>query len=206
MGIAVMLFEIGASGMDHVRQWLGKQSQGRGDCVYQILEEEMCVATLFLNGPQTVPAILRAGGMRHGTVCRDCAENVPCARRIVLTGKPPTARIEKIPGRQLVCAGQRINLNYADETDLTAIPGLGPVTAKRIVEYRESHGPFPSVEELRKIRGIGPKKLHSWQPYLETVPSSVVCGPQSSQAAAGLLDPTVRSQENQVHRYPQVPH
>jgi competence ComEA-like helix-hairpin-helix protein len=205
MGIAVILFEIGGSGMDHVRQWWGKHSRERGDCVYQILQEEVCVATLFLNGPHPVPAILKAGGMRRNTDCRDCNETVPCGRRIVVIGNPPTTRVEKIPGRQLVCAGQRINVNCADESDLTAVPGLGPVTAKRIVEYRESHGPFSSLEELRKIRGIGSKKLHSWQPYLEAAPSSVVCRPQSVQAAGGLLDPAIRSQENQVPRDPQVP-
>ena len=52
-----------------------------------------------------------------------------------------------------------IDLNSADEAALDALPGIGPATAKAIVAYRESHGPFTSVEQLLEVRGIGPAKL-----------------------------------------------
>lgn len=49
-----------------------------------------------------------------------------------------------------------VNLNSATAADLDALPGLGPVLAQRIVEHRERHGPFRSVEELDDVPGIGP--------------------------------------------------
>ena len=47
-----------------------------------------------------------------------------------------------------------VNVNTADEGTLTLLPGIGPVLARRIVEYRESRGPFSRVEELQRVKGI----------------------------------------------------
>ena len=52
-----------------------------------------------------------------------------------------------------------VDLNTADEQQLDALPGVGPATASAIVAYRESHGPFRSVDQLLEVRGIGPAKL-----------------------------------------------
>lgn len=59
-----------------------------------------------------------------------------------------------------------IDLNSASLEDLIKIPGIGKVIAKNIIEYREIHGPFTSVDELLKVKGIGPKKLSQIRPYL----------------------------------------
>ena len=52
-------------------------------------------------------------------------------------------------------AGARVDLNTAQESDLDALPGVGPVTAGRILGWRESKGPFRSVDQLREVEGIG---------------------------------------------------
>ncbi|MGQ9678714.1 MAG: ComEA family DNA-binding protein, partial [bacterium] len=52
-----------------------------------------------------------------------------------------------------------ININSAPEEVLCELPGIGPKTAQRIIEYRERVGKFKSVEELMNVRGIGPKKF-----------------------------------------------
>jgi competence protein ComEA len=52
----------------------------------------------------------------------------------------------------------RIDLNTADAAELDALPGIGPVLAERIVDYRTRHGPFRSVEQLEDVPGIGPSK------------------------------------------------
>lgn len=52
-----------------------------------------------------------------------------------------------------------INLNRASAKDLEALPGIGPVLAARILEYRRANGSFISIEDLSKVPGIGPSKL-----------------------------------------------
>lgn len=56
-------------------------------------------------------------------------------------------------------AGGKVNINSADATQLETLDGVGPATAKAIVEWREANGPFRSVEQLMEVRGIGPGKL-----------------------------------------------
>jgi competence protein ComEA len=51
----------------------------------------------------------------------------------------------------------RINLNLATEAELDSLPGVGPVMAGRIIDWRESNQRFHSVEELQEVPGIGPK-------------------------------------------------
>ncbi|MBW3086471.1 hypothetical protein KEM60_02692 [Austwickia sp. TVS 96-490-7B] len=54
-------------------------------------------------------------------------------------------------------AGGKIDLNTADAAALDALPGIGPVTAARIVDWRREHGRFSTVQELQEVPGIGPK-------------------------------------------------
>jgi competence ComEA-like helix-hairpin-helix protein len=59
-----------------------------------------------------------------------------------------------------------INLNTASSTQLQEVPGIGPATADKILKMRKSYGPFKSVDDLRAIKGIGPKRLEKMRKYL----------------------------------------
>lgn len=72
----------------------------------------------------------------------------------------PTVRIGP-PARSK--DGGLIDVNRASEMELTALRGIGPTLARRIVEYREKNGPFRSVEELVQVRGIGAAKLEGFR-------------------------------------------
>lgn len=61
---------------------------------------------------------------------------------------------------------QNVNINSADQEMLTRLPGIGPVTAVKIVEYRKTNGKFKSVDELTSVKGIGDKTLAKLKPYL----------------------------------------
>lgn len=59
-----------------------------------------------------------------------------------------------------------IDLNRASAAELETLPGVGPVTAAAIVQWREEHGPFTAVEELQEISGIGLKTFQKLQPLV----------------------------------------
>jgi len=67
-------------------------------------------------------------------------------------------------------AAFEVDLNSADWPELAQLPGIGPVLAKRIVELRSTQGPFRAVEDLRRVRGIGPLTLARIRPYLRPLP------------------------------------
>mgnify|MGYP001228977929 FL=1 len=52
-----------------------------------------------------------------------------------------------------------VNINTAVKQELMALPKIGPVTAERIIRFRDDFGPFQSIDDLAKVKGIGPKTL-----------------------------------------------
>ena len=52
-----------------------------------------------------------------------------------------------------------ININTAKKQNLVKLPKIGPVTAERIIRFRDDYGPFKSIDDLLKVKGIGPKTL-----------------------------------------------
>jgi competence protein ComEA len=52
-------------------------------------------------------------------------------------------------------SNRKINLNFADASQLTQLPGIGAKKAEAIIAYREEHGPFRSIDEIKNISGIG---------------------------------------------------
>lgn len=63
-----------------------------------------------------------------------------------------------------------INLNSATAAELEKLPGVGPATAARIVEYRQKNGAFKKVEDLMNVRGIGEKTFLSLKPLITVAP------------------------------------
>lgn len=63
-------------------------------------------------------------------------------------------------------AGGKVNLNTANEGELTTLPGIGPVTAKAIISWRTASGPFTSVRQLDEVDGIGPRMVERLEPLV----------------------------------------
>jgi len=68
-------------------------------------------------------------------------------------------------------APYRVDVNRADWPRLSLVPGLGGVLARRIVDYRRSHGPYRSLEDLEGVKGIGNIRLEALRPYLSLTAS-----------------------------------
>jgi len=60
----------------------------------------------------------------------------------------------------------KVNINTANATQLSALPGIGEKLAARIVEYRQKAGGFKSVQELMNVKGIGERNLAKLEPHL----------------------------------------
>jgi competence ComEA-like helix-hairpin-helix protein len=69
--------------------------------------------------------------------------------------------------RAPAAAGGRIHLNSATLEELATLPRIGPVTARKILDYRAAHGSFSSVEELDAVPGIGPARLAEVKPLVD---------------------------------------
>jgi competence ComEA-like helix-hairpin-helix protein len=76
-----------------------------------------------------------------------------------------------------------IDLNAANAKELQQLPGVGPVTAQRIIDLREKSGRFKRVEDLLAVRGISQKKLDAMRPYV-TVSAQPPAAATPSQKAA----------------------
>lgn len=59
-----------------------------------------------------------------------------------------------------------VNINNATETELVALPGIGPSKARAIAEYRQQHGGFQSVDDLRQVKGIGAATLEKLRAHV----------------------------------------
>lgn len=59
-----------------------------------------------------------------------------------------------------------VNINTADEKSMDSLPGIGPVMAKRIVDYRNENGRFTNIEELKEVPGISEKKFGNLKKYI----------------------------------------
>ncbi|MBC7173219.1 MAG: ComEA family DNA-binding protein [Polyangiaceae bacterium] len=78
---------------------------------------------------------------------------------------PPVAPPER-SGTRALREGERLDLDHATAEDLELLPGIGPSTARRIVESRESVGAFRTVDDLDRVKGIGPRTVEKLRPFL----------------------------------------
>jgi len=90
---------------------------------------------------------------------RFVATGLAVALATVLVAGPVVAAAKPAPSA-------KINLNTASAEQLTALPGVGPKLAARIVEHRQKEGGFRSVSELMNVKGVGEKNLAKIQGYL----------------------------------------
>ena len=121
-------------------------------------------------GSRVVDALEAAGGARRGVDLT----NLNLARPLV-DGEQVLVGVRAVPGVAASAAaapsgaapaGPLVNLNTADSAELETLPGVGPVTAAAILQWRADHGAFSAVEELLEVSGIGDATLAEIAPFV----------------------------------------
>lgn len=86
---------------------------------------------------------------------------------------PPTESTEPAyEPKPMPVAGMMIDVNTASADQLQLLPGIGPSRAAAIIESRNTQGPFRTVEDLARVRGIGPATVEGVRPYVRIEPVS----------------------------------
>jgi competence protein ComEA len=114
------------------------------------------------DGARIADALRRAGGAtrRADLSLVNLAAPVSDGTQVVVPRRaPPAPASAGQGGGDLGAAAGPVHLNTATVEQLDELPGVGPVTAQKIIEYREQHGAFSSVDDLDAIPGIGPARL-----------------------------------------------
>jgi competence protein ComEA len=110
-------------------------------------------------GSRVMDAVTAAGGVLPGTdlALLNLARKVVDGEQVVV-GVASVAPAPGVPGAP-GAPGALLDLNTATVEQLDALPGVGPVLAQRLVEYRTANGGFRSVDQLREVDGIGESRF-----------------------------------------------
>jgi competence protein ComEA len=112
------------------------------------------------DGSRVADAVTRAGGPTPKAQIEllNLAARIADGEQIVVPRRGPALPAAAGAAGGAAAAGP-VHLNSATLEQLDALPGVGPVTAQKILDYRQQHGAFGSVDELDAISGIGPARL-----------------------------------------------
>lgn len=127
---------------------------------------------LALTGTERKVILFLAGALLVGAGIRLYQETFPSNPQFDYSSSDSTFAVlsekpnEESTAEDDTSATSILDINTASKQDLMTLPGIGAVTAERIVAYRTDVGPFKSVEELRKVKGISKRKFENLVPFI----------------------------------------
>lgn len=128
---------------------------------------EANLADLNLVAPLSDGAAVQIASLRDKGATSALRESAPSAPPATAARPSAPLQLAEAPGpRGKQAPDHRINLNRAGADELGQLPGIGPKMAQDIVAYRQQLGRYRSLQELRRIRGIGEKRLKRIQEYV----------------------------------------
>jgi competence protein ComEA len=115
----------------------------------------------LVHGARVADAVGRAGGAtrKANLALINLAAPLADGEQVVVPLRGTAGGGAAAPGSGGAASSGPVHLNTATLEELDALPGIGPVTAQKILDYRQEHGAFASVDELDAVPGIGPARL-----------------------------------------------
>jgi competence protein ComEA len=113
------------------------------------------------DGTRVADALAAAGGVLPGTdlMGLNVARRLADGEQLLVGMAPPPEQVVASQASGAAGAPPIVNLNTATLDQLDTLPGVGTVTAQRILDWRVVHGRFTSVDQLREVSGIGQARL-----------------------------------------------
>jgi competence protein ComEA len=120
-------------------------------------------------GSRIDEAIKKAGGPKRKAALElvNLAAPIADGQQILVPAREDVAAAPFAPDPAQSLPTAKVHLNTATLEQLDTLPGVGPVTAQKILDYRTEHGSFQSIEELDAVSGIGPARLEQLKPLVE---------------------------------------
>ena len=120
-------------------------------------------------GSRVADALRAAGGAKAGTDLTGLnrARLLMDGEQVVVGGPVPPAPAATGVGTGGPQAAGPVSLNSATAEQLETLPGVGPVLAQHIIDYRTQHGGFRSIDELTEVNGIGDRRFADLQPLVQ---------------------------------------
>jgi competence protein ComEA len=120
-------------------------------------------------GSRVDDAIAEAGGARPRAALDlvNLAAPVADGQQVIVPLRGSVSAAAGPAASDLGTTGGKVHLNSATLEQLDELPGVGPVTAQQIIDYRTANGAFRSVEELDAVPGIGPARLEQLRPLVD---------------------------------------
>ncbi len=123
-------------------------------------------------GSRVADAIEAVGGFAEGAATEsiNLARQLEDGEQIIVASAEEIERAaftgDVVPKQSQQTQGGRININTATSEELQTISGIGEAKAKKIIEYREKHGSFKTIEDITNVSGFGEKTLENLKEYI----------------------------------------
>lgn len=148
----------------------GEETSSSGEVIVDVTGKVRKPGIVVLDsGSRVVDALEAAGGARRGVDLTDLnlARVLVDGEQVVVGLPQPTgAAASAAPSGAPPPSGALVSLNTAGLTELDALPGVGPVTAQAIIDWRDTNGGFRAVDQLLEVSGIGEKTLAELAPLV----------------------------------------